>query len=84
MGEVARELDRALTTTRDYLVEYIAHEGLTDARQWVAEADNERIEVVADFAGTERLKHIHEALHGRLDYETIRIVLACRQNREPH
>ncbi len=79
--EVAAQLDRAPSTTRGYLSEFIVHDRVTDARQWVSDDDIERIEVAADYAGPERLKPIHEALCGQVDYDSIRIVLACRANR---
>jgi ATP-dependent DNA helicase RecQ len=80
--QVASQLDRALSTTRGYLVEYIAHNQITDPGQWVSHYDVERIEVVTDYAGPERLKPIFDALHGQVSFDSIRIVLACRSNRE--
>ena len=82
IAQVAPHLDRALSTTLGYLIQYIDREKIVDAHQWVADYDIERIEVVADYAGTGKLKPIFDALHGQIGFDAIRIVLACRSNRE--
>lgn len=81
IDEIAESLDRANSTVMDYLCDFIRYRNVTDASRWVAPREIERVEVVAEYAGTRRLKLIHDALHGRVDYESIRIVLACRANR---
>jgi hypothetical protein len=79
--QAAERLGRAVSTTYEYLEAYIRHRRITDASRWVPPRELEQIEVVVQYAGAERLKPIHEALHGRVGYETIRIAVACLANR---
>jgi ATP-dependent DNA helicase RecQ len=81
IADVAEQLDRARSTTRGYLMNFIAHDRIADATRWVDPYEIQRIELAADYASTDRLKPIHDALHGEVDYEQIRITLACRANR---
>ncbi len=78
--EAATRLGRALSTTYGYLESYIRQRRITDPARWVSRRELEQVAVVVQHAGAERLKPIHEALHGRVDYERIRIVLACLAN----
>jgi ATP-dependent DNA helicase RecQ len=80
--QVAERLGRAVSTTYGYLDAYIRQRKVTDACRWIARSELEQIEAVAEHAGTQRLKPIYEALHGRIGYERIRIALACLANRE--
>lgn len=80
VAEVAAQLNRALSTTQGYLMAFIAHDQITDARSWVSDAEIERIEVVVGSVGADRLKPIYEALLGEISYDAIRVVLACRKN----
>jgi ATP-dependent DNA helicase RecQ len=78
--QVAERLGRALSTTMGYLETYIRQRGSTDATPWILRREREQVRVVAQYAGTDRLKPIHDALHGRVDYDRIRIALACLAN----
>jgi ATP-dependent DNA helicase RecQ len=78
--QVAERLGRATSTTMGYLETYIRQRGITDATPWISPRELEQVKVVAQYAGTERLKPIHEALNGRVDYDHIRIALACLAN----
>ncbi|MEZ6151905.1 MAG: DNA helicase RecQ [Pirellulaceae bacterium] len=79
--QVADLLQRARSTTYDYLEAYIEHAKITDATRWCDAYEILRIETVADYVDDNRLKPIHTALHGAASYESIRIVLACKRNR---
>ncbi|MEO8493848.1 MAG: DNA helicase RecQ [Planctomycetota bacterium] len=79
--QVAEQIERAVSTTCGYLMNFIAKDRITDATRWLDPYEIERIELAADYAATDRLKPIHDALHAEVDYEHIRITLACRANR---
>ncbi len=79
--QVAQKLDRALSTTCQYLVQYIHHEKITDPSPWVDPAAAARILDVAARVGTERLKPIYEQLQQQVSYEHVRIVVNCMNNR---
>jgi ATP-dependent DNA helicase RecQ len=79
--EVAERLQRAISTTCGYLEAYIQHRRVADASRWVPPHELQQVEVVVQYAGAERLKPIYEALHGRVDYDKIRIAIACLANR---
>ena len=79
--QVADLLQRARSTTYDYLEAYIEHAKIIDATRWCDAYEILRIETVADYVDDNRLKPIYTALHGAASYESIRIVLACKRNR---
>lgn len=79
--QVDELLQRARSTTYDYLEAYIEHAKISDATRWCNAYDILRIETVADYVDDIRLKPIHTALHGAASYENIRVVLACKRNR---
>jgi ATP-dependent DNA helicase RecQ len=81
VDEVAERLQRAVSTTCSYLEAYIEHRGIADSSRWVPPREAQQIEVVAQYAGTERLRPIYEALHGHVHYDKIRIAIACLANR---
>ena len=81
--QVAQRLERALSTTHQYLESHIHHRRIADASRWMPRREFDQIEVIAQYAGTERLKPIFEALHGRVSYDKIRIAVACLANRPP-
>jgi len=79
---VAAAINRAESTTVQYLVEYIQNEKTTTPLPWVAEPTFKIIIDAAKQAGAERIKPIFDFLQGRIDYHQIRISLACLRNRE--
>ena len=81
IAEVAQALKRATSTTAGYLTEYLRHKRITDPSPWVDAATVERVLNAANETGVERLKPIHDALGGEVDYERIRIVVECLRNR---
>jgi ATP-dependent DNA helicase RecQ len=80
--EVADAIKRAESTTAQYLIEYIQKEKTTTPHPWVDEPTFKRIVDVVEQAGVERMKPIFDFLQGRIDYNQIRISLACLHNRE--
>ncbi len=79
--EVAEQLSRANSTVLEYLIDYIAARRITDPTRWVEKSSAEAIAVVASYADSDRLRPIHDALRGLVDYEAIKIVVACEKNR---
>jgi ATP-dependent DNA helicase RecQ len=80
--EVAERMERATSTVYGYLSEFIRHEHVTDPSPWVDAESVQRITHAAEQVGTERLKPIFELLGGKANYEQIRIVVLCLQNRQ--
>jgi ATP-dependent DNA helicase RecQ len=81
LEQVARSVERAITTTFQYLVEFIEREKVADPAPWI---DQQTFRIVAEEAGrlgNERVKPIFDALQGRIDHDRIRICLACLRNR---
>ncbi len=83
LAEVAAAVDRALSTTSEYLVEYIRQSGRVEPQPWVDREKAARIEAVLAAQSDDRLKPVFDALNGGATYEEIRIVTACRRNRPP-
>lgn len=79
--EVAAAIKRAESTTMQYLVEYIQRERLHSPLPWVDEPMFKEIAEVAEQTGIERIKPIFDILQGRIDYNHIRISVACLRNR---
>ena len=79
--QVAERLERAISTTYQYLESYIHQRRIADASHWVPQHEIDQIEVITQYAGVERLKPICEALHNRVSYDKIRIAVACLANR---
>jgi ATP-dependent DNA helicase RecQ len=80
IDEVARKLDRALSTVSEYLNAYIQDRKITDPVPWLTAEDFEAIRSVVQHVGRERLKPIHEALQGRIGYPQIRLALVILKN----
>lgn len=75
--EVQSTINRALSTTVEYLCEHIELEGICDASFWLDESIVRQVQTAAAQHGSERLKPIFDALGGAVPYEQIRIALAC-------
>ncbi|MBM4090543.1 MAG: DNA helicase RecQ, partial [Planctomycetes bacterium] len=81
IADVSQRMNRAHSTVLDYVIEYVTARRITDPTRWVERPLAERIEVVASYVDSDRMKPIFDALHGQVDYDTIKIVLACCRNR---
>jgi ATP-dependent DNA helicase RecQ len=75
--------DRALSTTTQYLVEYINQSGRLEPQPWVDPETAVRIEESLRSQPDGRLKPVFDALEGSVSYDAIRIVAACLRNRPP-
>jgi hypothetical protein len=64
----------------EYLVDYIEREGVRDPVPWIDSTLFGRIQSIAGKVETGRLKPIFEALDGTVDYDHLRIAMACLRN----
>jgi len=78
--EVAKSVNRAESTTTQYLVEYIEREKINNPYPWVNEQAFGRIINTAKEIGGDRIKPVFNFLNGEMDYNQIRISLACFRN----
>jgi len=78
---ICERLTRARSTVLDYLAQYIAHKNVADASRWIDPLVIGQVEQILGYVGTERLRPIYDALHGKVPYEEIRIVVACFHNK---
>jgi ATP-dependent DNA helicase RecQ len=79
--EVAKSVNRAQSTTTQYLVEYIKRENINNPYPWVDVLVFARIIDAAKHVGSERIKPIFDFLNGEIDYNQIRISLTCLRNK---
>lgn len=79
--EVARQMNRAVSTVNGYLNDYLRHEKVSDPTPWVEPALAARIQQAVAQNEGDRLKPIFDALGGDVGYDQIRVVMACLQNR---
>lgn len=77
---VAEKMQRATSTVNGYLQQFIETNKVTDASRWVDSDSVQKIESVAAKDTSGRLRPIYDALNGEVDYDSIRIVLACLKN----
>jgi len=80
IDQVAEKIARAVSTTTQYLEAFIQEKQLTDPFPWVSEKTFKRVAKAAHNSDDGRLKPIHEKLNGEINYETIRICMACLRN----
>ena len=80
LADVRQATGRAPSTVTEYLVDYIERQGLRDPAAWLESALFGRIQSIAEKMESGRLKPIFEALEGTVDYDRIRIALACLRN----
>ncbi len=80
IAEVAQAVDRAMSTTVQYLVEYIQQENIIESDSWVDRDTFARVSRAARDTGVEQMRPIFEKLEGGVDYDRIRICMACLRN----
>jgi ATP-dependent DNA helicase RecQ len=80
--EVAKSVNRAESTTIQYLVEYIKRGKISNPYPWVDEQTFRRILNAVQQVGSGRMKTIFDLLNGEIDYNQIRIGLACLRNND--
>jgi ATP-dependent DNA helicase RecQ len=78
--QVAPEIERALSTTADYLADYILEEQIANPHPWLDSATYERVIDAAEKKGIDKLRPIYQHLHEQVSYEKIRIAIACLKN----
>jgi ATP-dependent DNA helicase RecQ len=74
--DVMHQLGRARSTVADYLAEFIRVERPASVAAWVPDDVYQRVAAAARQVGTERLKPIFLALGEKIEYDTIRLVVA--------
>jgi len=77
IDEVMQAVNRARSTVSEYLVEFIASQGVSDPAAWIDEALYARIRAAAKEHGADRLRPLYEAFGGQVSYEQLKIALAC-------
>ncbi len=78
--EVAKSVNRAESTTIQYLVEYIKRENINKPYPWVDEQTFGLIINAVKQVGSDRTKPIFDLLNGEIAYDQIRISIACLRN----
>lgn len=78
--QVAPAINRAESTTVQYLVEHIQQEEISDPSPWVDQQTAKKIHQTIQKIGSKQLKLIFDHLNGKVDYNTIRITVACLRN----
>jgi ATP-dependent DNA helicase RecQ len=79
---VLKAVDRAPSTVLQYLVEFIEQEGISDGSPWIDDATFARIRAACRSAGADKLKAVFDALGGAVNYDQIKIALACLRNEQ--
>ncbi|NQT00609.1 MAG: DNA helicase RecQ [Planctomycetes bacterium] len=79
--EVAKSVNRAESTTTQYLVEYIKREKINNPYPWANEQTFGRIIDAVKQVGSDRMKTIFDFLDSEIDYNQIRIGIACLRNK---
>jgi ATP-dependent DNA helicase RecQ len=80
LDAVQRAANRAPSTVLQYLIEFINQEGISECDSWLPPSEFEQIRAAAEKVGCDKLRPIFDELGGRVDYENIRIALACLRN----
>jgi ATP-dependent DNA helicase RecQ len=74
--DVMHQMNRSRGTILDYLAEYIRSERPASIATWIPDEVYQRVAAAVRQVGTERLKPIFLALGEKVDYDTIRLVVA--------
>ena len=77
VDEVSAILNRARSTTRGFLVEFIEQEQITDPSFWVPAPLIARVQEAAAQVGIEKMRPIFDLLGGTVSYDELGIVVAC-------
>jgi len=79
---VADAIERKPEIALKYLLDYIAQKKLTNPEPWVDAATFAQIAQAAQAVGTARVMGILKELNGEVDFDQVRISLACVENQE--
>ncbi len=77
---VQQATGRALSTTAQYLFEFIEDHRISDSSPWLDADTFRRISLAGLKVGTEHLKPIFDELGGDISYDQIRIAIGCLRN----
>ncbi len=80
--QVAVKMSRAVSTTRQYLTEFLRFDRRTSPEPWLDPAVFDRIAVVAADYPDERLKPLFEHFEGVISYDDLRVAMVCLRNRQ--
>jgi ATP-dependent DNA helicase RecQ len=83
IDEVCEAVGRARSTATEYLADFIATHGISEASAWIDDDLFTRIRAAAKQHGADRLKPLYEAFEGKVSYDQLRIALACLRNAPP-
>jgi len=78
--EIAAIINRAESTTTQYLTDYIKAESIADPSPWVDKKTAQEIHHAIRKVGSKQLKLIFDQLNGKIDYNQIHITLVCMRN----
>ncbi|MEQ1829881.1 MAG: DNA helicase RecQ [Pirellula sp.] len=78
--DIATRLSLAKSTVHQYLVQYLLDHKVVDPSHWLSQEEFAELQAVIQYAGWNRLKPIHDALHGRVSYDKIRMAVTILQN----
>ena len=78
--EIAAIVNRAESTTVQYLVEFIQQESISDPAAWIDKKTSKNIEQAIRKIGSKQKKLISCHLDGQVSYHEISIALACIRN----
>ncbi len=78
--EVAATINRAESTTSQYLADYIQTEGVADPSPWVDGKTAKKIQQTVQTIGSKQKGLIFKHLNGEISYPDINITLACLRN----
>ncbi len=81
--KVAKSINRAESTTTQYLVEYIKQQKIDSPYPWIDERTFGLIVEAVKQIGSDRMKPIFDFLKGKANYTQIRISIACFRNIRP-
>jgi len=79
---VSDAIEKKPEAALEYLLDYIAQKKLTDPEPWVDTATFAQIAQAAQTVGTARVMAILKELNGDVDYDQVKISLACIENVE--
>lgn len=78
--EIAAKINRAESTTNQYLIEFIRHKNIADPSPWVDRQATQKIHQTIQEIGCKQKKLIFKHLNGQVGFHKINITLACLRN----
>lgn len=83
VGDVARMLNRSLSTVQKYLAAWLESTGQTSPEPWVDRKTFARVKEASAPLPLDRLAPIYQALDGSVEYDDLRLCVACLRNLRP-